>query len=149
MVFFNSKKDGTFDSELIDAWNAVDLLLANINKIINSHNFNPLDITLIGFSQGAILSWALAYKKSNKIRRIVALSGFVHDSIDISIKPSFLAYASHGINDIVIPVERARKSILPISKKYTEIEYHEFMDGHNVSRENLTLFLKWIEKTNF
>ena len=55
----------------------------------------------MGFSQGSILSWALAYSRANKVRRIVALSGFVHESVDTSSKPTFLAYAAHGKTDML------------------------------------------------
>jgi predicted esterase len=72
----------------------------------------------------------------------------IHESIDTSKSPEFVAYAAHGINDIVISVEMARKSVLPLSKKYNEIEYYEFNDGHTVSNENFSKMLAWLEKTN-
>jgi predicted esterase len=42
----------------------------------------------------------------------------------------------------------ARKSVLPLSRKYSEIEYCEFNDGHTVSNENFSKMLAWLEKTN-
>lgn len=140
-------EDGTFTSELEAAWSAVDLLNENINLLIKKYDLNSNDISLLGFSQGSILSWALAFSTPKKIRRIVALSGLVHESVDTSQPPTFLAYAAHGISDVVIPVEKARATILPFSEKYTEIEYHEFPEGHSVSQENFTRLLGWLEKT--
>ncbi len=140
-------EDGTFTSELEAAWSAVDLLNENINLLIKKYDLNSIDISLLGFSQGSILSWALAFSTPKKIRRIVALSGLVHESVDTSQPPTFLAYAAHGISDVVIPVEKARATILPFSEKYTEIEYHEFPEGHSVSQENFTRLLGWLEKT--
>jgi phospholipase/carboxylesterase len=67
--------------------------------------------------------------------------------VDTSQPPTFLAYAAHGISDVVIPVEKARATILPLSEKYTEIKYHEFPEGHSVSQENFTRLLGWLEKT--
>jgi len=141
------KEDGTFTSELEAAWSAVDLLNENIDLLVKKYYLNSIDISLLGFSQGSILSWALAFSTPKKIRRIVALSGLVHESVDTSQPPTFLAYAAHGITDIVIPVEKARATILPLSEKYTEIEYHEFPEGHSVSQENFTRLLGWLEKT--
>ncbi len=142
------KDDGTFDSKIEDAWSAVNLLEKNLDYLIDKYNLNKKDICLLGFSQGSILSWALAYSKPNKVRRIVALSGFIHESVDTLSKPTFLAYAAHGKTDIVIPISKARNSILPISKKYNQIEFHEFAEGHTVSQENTYLFLKWLRKTD-
>ena len=142
------KEDGTLETKLNEAQNALDLVIKNTELLVDKYNLNPLDISVLGFSQGAMISWALAYSKSKKVRRIIALSGFIHESIDTSKSPEFVAYAAHGINDIVISVEMARKSVLPLSRKYIEIEYYEFNDGHTVSNENFSKMLAWLEKTN-
>ena len=138
---------GEVTTNVDDAWSVVDLLIENINFLIEKYVLNPQDISLLGFSQGAILSWALAFKYPEKVRRIIALSGLIHDSIPLG-KPEFIAYAAHGIDDSVIQIERARKHILPLSQKYPEIEYHEFNDGNTVSQENFTALMQWISKTN-
>ena len=142
------KEDGSFESNLEMAFKARDLLIENIDFLTNKYKINIGDISLLGFSQGAILSWALAYGNPKKVRRVIALSGYIHESIETAISPEFIAYAAHGINDPVIPIEKARNSILKLSEKYTGIEYYEFPDGHNISQENLSNLLTWIEKTN-
>jgi phospholipase/carboxylesterase len=139
---------GAVTSEVEAAWSAVRLIVDTIDELIKIHKLDSDDISLLGFSQGAILSWAIAYHHSNKIRRIVALSGMVHESIDSSSPPNFIAYASHGINDQIIPISLPRTTVQPLSNAHQEITYHEFKDGHNVSQENFTLMLAWLEKTN-
>ena len=139
---------GTVTSDVDQAWGVVDLLLENIKALSKEHALDPDDISLFGFSQGAILSWALAFKYSEKVRRIIALSGLIHESVPIEKKPKFLAYAAHGTEDTVIRIDQAREYILPLSQKYDEIEYHEFNDGHTVSQENFTALMEWINKTN-
>ena len=139
---------GDLSSELEAAWGAVKLIVNTIEDLVTLHQLNPHDISLLGFSQGAILSWAIAFHYPKKIRRIIALSGLVHESVNTSEPPSFVAYASHGVNDQVIPINQPRNTILPLSEKYEAIEYHEFDEGHTVSQENFGQFLAWIEKTN-
>ena len=39
-------------------------------------------------------------------------------------------------------------AVLEISKKYSQIEFYEFPEGHTVSQENMNLFLKWLKKTD-
>ena len=141
------KSDGTFESDIETAWKTVDLLNKNIQLIIKKYNLDSNDITLLGFSQGAILGWALAFEKPDIVRRLVALSGIVHETVNTSKQPNFIAYSSHGISDQVIPIELARKTILPLRDKYEKIEYYEFPDGHTVSQENFNLILKWLDKT--
>ena len=142
------KEDGSLEAKLNEAQDALNLIIKNIELLVNKYNLNSLDLSVLGFSQGAMICWALAYSKPKKVRRIIALSGLIHESIDTSKSPEFVAYAAHGINDIVISVEMARKSVLPLSKKYKEIEYYEFNDGHTVSNENFSKMLAWLEKTN-
>ena len=140
--------NGEIGSKNDTAWAAVDTLIKNIDELTEKYALNPKDISLLGFSQGSILSWALGYRFPDKIRRVIALSGFIHESINTTKEPEFIAYAAHGTKDEVIPVFKARESILPLSKKYSEIQYHEYPDGHTISQENFTALIKWLNKTN-
>ena len=141
-------ENGTITSSIDEAWAAVQLIIDTIEELTEMHNLNANDISLLGFSQGAILSWAIAYHHAKKIRRIIALSGLVHESINTDNPPEFIAYASHGTQDPIIPISAARESIRPLAKKYSTISYHEFNEGHNISPENFQQFLEWIDRTN-
>ena len=136
------------NSELDAAKNSVDMIIKNIDLLSERYELDSEDLSILGFSQGAILSWALGFYKPNKIRRIMPISGLLHESVITKNKPTFLAYASHGIEDNVIPIEKAREFIVPISNNNSGIHYKEFNDGHNISQENFSELLKWIEKTN-
>src|SRR6478735_6989541 len=50
----------------------------NSNYAIDSHN-----VTLIGFSQGSILSYAIALSYPEKVQRIVVMSGYLNTEIAI------------------------------------------------------------------
>lgn len=139
---------GEVTSEPEAAWGAVQLIVETIHELVQIHKLDHKDVSLFGFSQGAILSWAIAYHHSDIVRRIVALSGMVHESVNTSDAPNFIAYASHGINDQVIPIIKPRNTIAPLSQKHNEIIYHEYNDGHNVSQENFNQLINWLKKTN-
>ena len=140
-------QNGALKSDLNEAQRSLELITNDIKKLIQKYNINKMDVSVLGFSQGAILSWALAYSKSEIVRRVIALSGYIHESIDTSDPPKFIGYATHGISDEIIPIKMARDSVFPISQKHSAIEYHEFSDGHNVSQENFTKMLIWLERT--
>ncbi|MEK9613646.1 MAG: phospholipase, partial [Flavobacteriaceae bacterium] len=120
---------GEVTSKAEAAETALKTVVKNIDELINKYDLNSQDLTLLGFSQGAILSWALGFNFPGKIRRIIALSGWIHESIDSSNPPQFVAYAAHGTEDAVIPIHKARESILPLSEQFEGIEYYEFTDG--------------------
>ena len=141
------EQNGTLKSDLNEAQRSLELITKSIKQLIEKYNINKMDVSVLGFSQGAILSWALAYSKSEIVRRVIALSGYIHESIDTSDPPKFIGYATHGITDEIIPIKMARDSVFPISQKHSAIEYHEFNDGHNVSQENFTKMLIWLERT--
>ena len=140
-------QNGELKSDLNEAQRSLELITNDIKQLIQKYNINKMDVSVLGFSQGAILSWSLAYSKSEIVRRVIALSGYIHESIDTSDPPKFIGYATHGISDEIIPIKMARDSVFPISQKHSAIEYHEFSDGHNVSQENFTKMLIWLERT--
>ena len=141
------EQNGALKSDLNEAQRSLKLITNDIKQLIEKYNINKMDVSVLGFSQGAILSWALAYSKSEIVRRVIALSGYIHESIDTSDPPKFIGYATHGITDEIIPIKMARDSVFPISQKHSTIEYHEFNDGHNISQENFTKMLIWLERT--
>jgi len=139
---------GAVTSNLKDFWDAVQLIVDTIFELVKIHKLDLADISLLGFSQGAILSWAIAYKNSEIIRRIVALSGMIHESVDTSKAPKFIAYASHGVSDQVIPISQPRNTIVHLSEQYDAISYNEYNEGHNISQENFSQIVNWLKKTN-
>lgn len=124
---------------------ALDMILENIQKLVAEHGLDSNNITLLGFSQGAILSWALALNNPNQFRKIVALSGYVNKDIITSNTVSFSAFASHGKDDPVIPFEWAKETIEPLARQHKQIHFHTFEAGHTVSQENFMAMLEWLK----
>ncbi|MEK9740101.1 MAG: alpha/beta fold hydrolase [Flavobacteriaceae bacterium] len=138
---------GKLKTEISDAWNAVELIANTIDELINIHNLNSKDITYLGFSQGAILGWAFAYTYPYKVRRLIALSGFIHESVSVTQTTPFQVFASHGTNDTVISIDLPRTSILPLQKLNPSITYYEYPEGHTICQKNFYDLLDWIAKT--
>ena len=103
---------------------------------------------MLGFSQGAILSYALSLNFPNKIQHVIALSGYLNKELipnDIDQKISTDYYISHGSVDQVIPVEWARNTSPFLETLKLQNEYSEYPVGHGVSPQNFFSFKKWIE----
>lgn len=132
---------------VVQAKDSMESIIKTINEDVKTLKLDTKDITLIGFSQGAVLSWALGFNHPEKFRRIIGLSGYISKNITPSRVPNILCYASHGIQDTTLPVELARTTIESLSKKHHHITYCEFNDGHHLSEESLNSFLDWLEKT--
>jgi phospholipase/carboxylesterase len=127
-----------------------DLIAKFIDEVIEAYPVDPDNVTLLGFSQGTILSYSVALTYPEKVSRVVALSGYLNmdiiediNSRDIS-KLSF--FISHGSQDQVIPVEWARKAPEYLRAKGLDAEYHEYPVGHGVAPQNFHDLLKWLNK---
>ena len=142
--------DGKFSDDL-QAIKSRDLIVDFIDEIIENYPVDPENINLLGFSQGSILSYAVALSYPNKINNVVALSGYVNQGIlkegfennDFS-KLDF--YCSHGSVDQVIPVEWARKTKPFLDKLNIKNAYSEFPVGHGVAPQNFFELKDWLKK---
>lgn len=135
-------------SDVVQAKASRELILSFIEDLKNKYPIDADNVTLIGFSQGAILSYAAALKCPEKIQRIAALSGYFNLEIadEISKHASQLKmFISHGTADQVIPVEWARKAAPQLQQMGIEITYKEYPVGHGVAPQNFWDMLKWLE----
>lgn len=136
-------------SDLNQAKNSRDLLVQFIDELIEKYPIDSNNITLIGFSQGSILSYAAALSYPEKIRKIVAFSGYLNaDMILPGIEKRDFSqlkiFASHGTQDQVIPVEWARKTKPFLDQLGIENIYREYPIGHGISPQNFFDFKNWL-----
>ena len=133
-----------------EAISSIKKIYQTINILLNKYNLNDNDISLLGFSQGAILSWAIGFNYPNFIRRVIALSGYINEELIDNYNITFKAFSSHGVIDPIIPIDWARATIKKhINKENDNFIYNEYNDGHTVTENNLLDFLNWINKTSF
>ena len=142
IYFENNVK--SFDEK--SAFSSKNLIIDKIKQISKDYNCDDERITLIGFSQGAILGFSVALMNNNLIKNLVALSGYVEEKIiDFSSMSFPNIYISHGINDDVIPHLDSKKTLQILNKNKINYDYYEFNQGHGVNMDNLNSFLKWIK----
>ena len=121
-----------------------------ITEACNAYNLDHENVTLLGFSQGTILSYAVALSYPEKVQRVIALSGYINENIlaanyqnnDFS---NLKIYSSHGSVDQVIPVEWASRAPEFLNKLHIKNIYEEFPVGHGVAPQNFYSFKKWLE----
>ena len=148
-INFDAEKGKWSDNE--QAIESRDRIAKFIDEIIENYPVNKDNITLLGFSQGTILSYSVALTYPRKVKNIVALSGYINtDIIPESINKENLShlsfYCSHGSVDQVIPVEWARKSPEILESLEINYKYTEFPVGHGVAPQNFYEFRSWLEE---
>jgi phospholipase/carboxylesterase len=138
-------------SDIPEAITARDLIAEFIDEIQERYKISPSKTFLLGFSQGTILSYAVALNYPEKVQKIVALSGYINPDL-LPKKLNSITYnkldffISHGIVDQVIPVEWANKAPQFLNNLKIKNCYQEYPVGHGVAPKNFFDFKKWIEE---
>ena len=120
-----------------------------IDELVTNYPIDANDVNLIGFSQGSILSYAVALSYPEKINKVVAMSGYISLEIatDDYLKNNLSKlkiFASHGTVDQVIPIDWARKTPAILEKLGIAVTYKEYPVGHGVAPQNFNDFKNWL-----
>jgi phospholipase/carboxylesterase len=126
-----------------------DIIAGFIDELVANYPIDADNVTLIGFSQGCILSYAVALSYPEKVQRVVAMSGYLNTEIAVDdFKDNDVSklkiFASHGTVDQVIPVDWARKSIPVLEDLGINVTYKEYPVGHGVAPQNFYDFKNWL-----
>ncbi|MEM6866632.1 MAG: phospholipase [Bacteroidota bacterium] len=125
-------------------------ILKFIEEAVETYRLDQNEVTLLGFSQGTILSYSIALSYPEKIKNVIALSGYINENILLEgyEEKNFdhlKVYASHGQVDQVIPLEWAQKAPGILKKLSIDFKFEEFPVGHGVSPQNFYSFKTWLE----
>jgi phospholipase/carboxylesterase len=137
-------------SDLEQAKESIDKIAFFIDEIKEKYKTDSDKTFVLGFSQGAILSYSLSFFYPNKVNFVIALSGYINKDLlpekieNTAIKTNY--YCSHGTVDQVLPVEWARNSKPFLTNLGLENEYSEYPVGHGVAPQNFLSFKNWILK---
>jgi phospholipase/carboxylesterase len=138
-------------SDLDQARSSRDLIVEFIDECLSKYAIDIEKVSLFGFSQGAILSSAIALSYPEKINKVAALSGYLNTEIAIDdylknniSKVKF--FVSHGVVDQVIPIDWARKTKPALENLGIDVVYKEYPIGHGVSPQNFHDFKDWLLK---
>ena len=136
-------------SNIAEAKEACKTIASFIDEMTEKYKVNKEKIFLLGFSQGTILSYAVALNYPEKINYVIALSGHINedlspDNIHNKLYRKLDFFISHGNSDQVLPVEWARLTpeifyILGIRNVYKE-----YNAGHGVHPQNFYDLKNWI-----
>lgn len=146
-INFDADQNKFSDNE--QAKSSRELIAGFIDELLLNYPIDAKAVSLLGFSQGAILSYAIALSHPEKINKVIALSGYVNDEIfeenyrnnDLS---KLKIFASHGVVDQVIPVTWARNTTPFLDALGIDSIYKEYPIGHGISPQIFTDFKNWL-----
>lgn len=128
---------------------SIELVVNFIQNFTNERSVDKSNITLIGFSQGTILSYALALNYPHLVKNIIGLSGYFDQEMVNNLKSSdeykhINCFASHGTQDQVIPIDWGELSYEKLLQQGINISFKTYPIGHGVSPQNFYDLKNWL-----
>ncbi len=130
--------------------NTLDLLDGFLEEVKQHYPVDPEKLYLLGFSQGTVVSLSYAVSMPERVAGVIAQSAYLplesglqFDEAGIRNKPFLL---THGIDDVVLPVDWARRSRDRLQDLGAIVEYHELDMGHEVTKQSLEVIAAWLER---
>jgi phospholipase/carboxylesterase len=146
-INFDADKGKWSDNE--QAIESRDKIARFIDEALANYPVDKDTVSLLGFSQGTILSYAVALSYPEKIKNVIALSGYINtDLFEVQAKENYTHlnfYCSHGSVDQVIPVDWARQAPKFLEALDIKYQYSEFPVGHGAAPQNFYEFRDWLK----
>lgn len=127
-----------------------DLIIGFINELTAKYAIDVNNVSLLGFSQGAILSLAVALSYPQQVQKVIGLSGYLNEDI---LKDNYTnndfselkIFSSHGTVDQVIPITWAQKTKPFLNQLGINSVYKEYPIGHGISPQVFYDLKNWLE----
>jgi phospholipase/carboxylesterase len=150
----------------VDFQDAIDQLSRFVHEVIASYQVDPRRVIVMGFSQGAALSYVLSLEHPEMLCGVIALAGFLprtkrhshrtcaaRSAVQVSTplrsaRNAPLRYLIvHGAHDEAVPIDRAREARSVLERRGASVEYHEHRVGHKVSALGMKEIARWVAET--
>lgn len=121
-----------------------------IDEAVVHYQLDKNRVWLCGFSQGAILSYAIALHHPKKVSKVIVLSGFPHKNLlPKEVKrvdyTHLNFFVSHGKEDLIIPIAWARQGPIIFDHYKIPYLYKEYEAGHGLNASNYGDLMQWIK----
>jgi len=121
-----------------------------IRKLLRTYHADSTQVYLFGFSQGAIMSYAVGFQHPKFIRGIAAMSGrLLPQTMTLlsTLPKNFQApevFISHGTKDSRIGIEEARTAKKLLLQHNIQLSYHEYPADHTINDVMFQDMLQWL-----
>ena len=143
---------GEYDGETADLQRSAGLIEDFVRQATAKYHTQPDRVFLVGFSQGAIMSYEVGLRKPALVRGIAALSGSVLPVLKAELKPAaslekLAIFIGHGTLDQALPYASATRANAVLVGLGLKPEFHGYMGmPHTVSEAEVQDLKAWLEK---
>ncbi len=125
-------------------------ILKFISEVVDRHGADPQKVYVIGFSQGAIMSYEVGLANPDKVVGIGVLSGVLPESLKPSIKRSqalskLKIFVAHGTADNILPYANGKDAVDYLSAQGLKPEFHSYKGmKHSISPSVMSDLINWL-----
>ncbi|MGU9821263.1 alpha/beta hydrolase [Pseudomonas sp. LF090] len=151
--FTKTPGDGDYNGETADLQRSAALIEDFVGKATAKYHTHSDRVFLVGFSQGAIMSYEVGLRKPALVRGIAALSGSVLPVLKAELKPSeslgkLAIFIGHGTLDQALPYTSATQANEVLVGLGLTPEFHGYPGmPHTVSDTEVQDLKAWLEKS--
>jgi phospholipase/carboxylesterase len=112
-------------------------LLSRVDDWMEENQVHPEKVHLMGFSQGAVMVYALGFLYPDRIGKMAAIAGFFpgdwRDALDQHAFQDKQIFIAHGTRDEIIPIEKARQAADVLEGAGAQVHFCSAETGHKLS----------------
>ncbi|MGV8919760.1 MAG: alpha/beta hydrolase [Pseudomonas sp.] len=152
--FNKTPGDGDYDGVTEDLKSSEVLISDFVAKATAKYHTQPDKVFLIGFSQGAIMSYEVALRHPQILGGIAALSGKVLPVLRAELKPdprlkTLNVFIGHGTADQKVPYPGGADANSYLQSLSLQPEFHAYPGmGHTISNGEIVDLNRWLAKIN-
>lgn len=152
--WFRKKGEGAYNGETDDLKTNGQVLLDFIAQAAKKYHTEPQKVFLVGFSQGAIMSYELALRHPEAVGGIAALSGRILPVLKSALKPdekrqALAIFIGHGKQDNRLPYKDGTDASSLLQGLSLTPEFHGYEGlGHNISAAEIEDLNAWLQRIN-
>jgi len=108
-------------------------------------------LVLAGFSQGGAIALQTGLRHGERLAGIMALSTYLPVASTLAAEASaanrsVATFMAHGLDDPLIPIERAQASRRQLAAAGYAVEWHEYPMAHAVCMEEIADISAWLQR---
>lgn len=139
----------TFVANTAELEQSRQLLVEFLPRLVDRFGADARRVYLLGFSQGAIMSLAVALTRPSLVAGVVAMSGrLAPEALDRRAPDGELEglpiLLLHGTADEVLPIRHGREARDLLAPLPVNMTYREFPMAHTVSPESFAVAQEWL-----
>ncbi|VVO94872.1 alpha/beta hydrolase [Pseudomonas fluorescens] len=152
--WFRKKGEGAYNGETDDLKTSGQVLQDFIAQAAKKYHTEPDKVFLVGFSQGAIMSYEVALRYPEAVGGIAALSGRILPVLKSALKPdekrqALAIFIGHGKEDKRLPYKDGTEANSLLQSISLTPEFHGYEGlGHSISAAEVEDLNAWLQRLN-